>query len=143
MGRPWESHEADGLISARSLTWAPDSSALLFSIVKNQRPEEPLASVIYTIGIGEDKPIEIGAGLHAGWSPDGKKIAIVIPAGLDTVLYSTTAQGADIQRLVERNKDERPPPLSGAYSSDSQLGQVLSAVGDREGARIPRGNSVY
>ena len=130
-------NEVDGLISARSLTWAPDSSALLFSIVKNQRPEEPLASVIYTIGIGEDKPIEIGAGLHAGWSPDGKKIAIVIPAGFDTVLYSTTAQGADIQRLVERNKDERPPRLSGAYSSNSQLGEVLSALGDREEPESP------
>ena len=88
------------------LEWSPDSSRLLFSAVFEGSYSigdvQSWGAYVATRTINADGSglREVGRGGHASWSPDGSRIAMSEPAGINAVgYYTVAADGSDRREL--------------------------------------------
>ena len=102
---------------AHTVSWSPDGAQILFSIDQ----------AMYVVGADGSDLRSVGGELYGAWSPDGSRIAHLVPGGSDVVLFSTALDGYDTRVLVRREDSDdlqvippgqRPAPVDpGACSA--------------------------
>ena len=82
----------------RRVSWSPhrDGPQIMFS------PSDPLY-IVHVDG-AEHKVLRTDH-LHAAWSPDGSRVAVVVPGGQSVVLYTVAPDGSSVNVLVRRRGD--------------------------------------
>lgn len=99
---------SESRLEAGELAWSPDGKSLLLSTMD----EWGIPREVHVIRLDGSVPRLSALGLHASWSPDGSRIAVIgssspdeYPLYLVDRLYTMAPDGTDIQVIVERDED--------------------------------------
>jgi dipeptidyl aminopeptidase/acylaminoacyl peptidase len=76
------------------LTWSPDGSLVTYAV----EGSTPASAKIYTIPVSGGSPMFVADGLDPIWSPDGNKLAYVVP---DRGLFVVNADGSGATLIGE------------------------------------------
>ncbi len=88
-----------------SLSWSPDGTKLLFSLLPGGSRRIGKVFVASTDGSNHR---EIGTGNFATWSPDSSRIAVVRDVGPGGyIVYSVAPDGSDMRNLVYRDSNNQ------------------------------------
>ena len=102
------------ILGSGSMSWSSDGSEFLLSLETRFSPETrtPVPpsehrSLVYRARLDGSELQELGEGVHATWSPDESRIAVVAfnPSGSHSELYTMNADGGDMRVLVRRDED--------------------------------------
>ena len=100
-----------------SLSWSPDGSQIMVS--------DGYGTVYLVQADGTDVRLfsdvdasEIRGGLFAAWSPDGSRIAVVVPESSGVVLATVAPDGSDAKALVRRGENGELEAVGAARHED-------------------------
>ena len=109
-----------------ALSWSPDGSQIM---VSNGR------GIVYLVQAdGSDLSLfsdidvfEFRDGLYAAWSPDGSRVAVVMPGGSGAVLATVAPDGSDARVLARRGEDGALEAVGSGQHGDGPIDVITCA----------------